>query len=219
VPLAGVDPRVLRVADSPNLRPTRDARNLLAANPTPRAISRRPTPGDFVRELAVDNKTTIPSPWLRRGRSNADGRGGRDSQERAFAARPGSRPASPTEPRAGAAREAGERDTGSLRRDAFRRESTPNPRAGREAQGAGGETRRPSAERTERAQPREAAPREIRRSEPRQQTGRRSESSDDGGSRRPQAERSGRSERSSRGDGTRSGGGSHAVARPPRNRQ
>ena len=31
----------------------------------PRAISRRMTPGDFVRELGVDNKTTIPAPWTR----------------------------------------------------------------------------------------------------------------------------------------------------------
>ena len=31
-----------------------------------RAIRTRPTPGDFVRELGVDNKTTIPAPWFRR---------------------------------------------------------------------------------------------------------------------------------------------------------
>jgi hypothetical protein len=56
----------LRVADSPYLRPTRDARGLRQAEAVPRAIRTRPTPGDYVRELAVDNQTTIPSFWLRR---------------------------------------------------------------------------------------------------------------------------------------------------------
>jgi hypothetical protein len=88
VPLAGIDPGALRVADSPHLRPTRDRRGLLASNPTPRAISRRPTPGDFVRELAVDNKTTIPSPWLSRGRARAEESRARQSQDQATAARP-----------------------------------------------------------------------------------------------------------------------------------
>ncbi len=71
VPLAGIDPQALRIAESPNLRPSRDGRALLASNPSVRAITRRPTPGDFVRELAVDNKTTIPSPWLRSGEARA----------------------------------------------------------------------------------------------------------------------------------------------------
>jgi hypothetical protein len=66
VSFEGVDPTALRVADSARLRPTRDARSLRDADATPRAIRTRPTPGDFVRELAVDNQTTIPSPWLRR---------------------------------------------------------------------------------------------------------------------------------------------------------
>ena len=61
-----VGPDALRVAESGGLRPTRDGRSLREAKAIPHAISRRPTPGDFVRELAVDNKTTIPSPWLRR---------------------------------------------------------------------------------------------------------------------------------------------------------
>ena len=60
-----VDPTALRVADSPALRPTRDGRGLRGGDAVPRAISRRPTPGDFVRELGVDNKTTIPAPWTR----------------------------------------------------------------------------------------------------------------------------------------------------------
>jgi hypothetical protein len=81
VPLAGVAQGALQVAESPNHRPTRDARALQAANPSARAISRRPTPGDFVRELAVDNKTTIPSPWLRRGRATNAG-GGERSERR-----------------------------------------------------------------------------------------------------------------------------------------
>jgi hypothetical protein len=89
VPLAGIDPGALRVADSPSLRPTRDGRSLLASNPAGRAISRRPTPGDFVRELGVDNKTTIPSPWLRRGRDGATQRVEREGRERTDGARDG----------------------------------------------------------------------------------------------------------------------------------
>ena len=58
-----IDPGALRAADSVALRPTRDARNLRSGDAAPRAISRRQTPGDFVRELGVDNKTTIPAPW------------------------------------------------------------------------------------------------------------------------------------------------------------
>jgi hypothetical protein len=64
VPVTGIDPRSLRVADSPNLRLTRDVHTLAVSNPEARAISRRPSPGDFVRELSVDNKTTIPATWL-----------------------------------------------------------------------------------------------------------------------------------------------------------
>jgi hypothetical protein len=89
VPLAGIEPGALRVADSPTLRPTRDGRSLLASNQSARAISRRPTPGDFVRELAVDNKTTIPSPWLRRGRDGATQRVEREGRERTGGARDG----------------------------------------------------------------------------------------------------------------------------------
>lgn len=60
-----IDPTALRVADSVALRPTRDARGLSPEHAVPRAISRRMTPGDFVRELGADNKTTIPAPWTR----------------------------------------------------------------------------------------------------------------------------------------------------------
>jgi hypothetical protein len=86
VPLAGIAPQALRIADSPSLRPSRDGRALLASNPSVRAISRRPTPGDFVRELAVDNKTTIPSPWLRSGQSRGEGEP-RDARDRAASRR------------------------------------------------------------------------------------------------------------------------------------
>jgi hypothetical protein len=58
-----IAPGELRAADSVALRPTRDARSLQEGDAAPRAISRRQTPGDFVRELQVDNKTTIPAPW------------------------------------------------------------------------------------------------------------------------------------------------------------
>jgi hypothetical protein len=61
-----LEPGALRVAETPALRPTRDARDLRDVA-VPRAISRRPAPGDSVRELAVDGRTTIPAPWVRRG--------------------------------------------------------------------------------------------------------------------------------------------------------
>ena len=60
-----VDSAVLRVADSPLLRPTRDVAVLRPSDASPRLIRTRATPGDFVRELSVDNKTTIPAPWTR----------------------------------------------------------------------------------------------------------------------------------------------------------
>lgn len=60
-----VDTSVLQVAESPRLRPTRDAAHLREGEDVPRAISRRPSMGDHVRELGVDNKTSIPAPWTR----------------------------------------------------------------------------------------------------------------------------------------------------------
>jgi hypothetical protein len=60
-----IDPAGLRVAESVALRPTRDARGLREEGAVQRTISRRMTPGDFVRELGADNKTTIPAPWTR----------------------------------------------------------------------------------------------------------------------------------------------------------
>ena len=65
VSLAGIDPASFRVADDAVMRPTRDATSLRAGDAAPRAVSRRQTMGDFVRELQVDNKTTIPAPWTR----------------------------------------------------------------------------------------------------------------------------------------------------------
>ncbi len=60
-----VDSGALRVADAISLRPTRDASSLREDGGGPRAISRKMSPGDFVRELGPDNKTTIPAPWTR----------------------------------------------------------------------------------------------------------------------------------------------------------
>jgi hypothetical protein len=65
MPVQRVDPSVLRVGASPLDRPTRDVAVLRHADPAPAAIRTRMTPGDFVRELSVDNKTTIPAPWTR----------------------------------------------------------------------------------------------------------------------------------------------------------
>jgi hypothetical protein len=62
---ARVDAGTLRVADSPLLRPTRDVAALRPSDAAPGLIRTRATPGDFVRELSVDNKTTIPAPWTR----------------------------------------------------------------------------------------------------------------------------------------------------------
>jgi hypothetical protein len=86
VALAGIDPQALRVGESPSFRPTRDGRALRASNEPVRAISRRPTPGDFVRELSVDNKTTIPAPWLR-GSQPRGGSEPRDARDRAASRR------------------------------------------------------------------------------------------------------------------------------------
>jgi hypothetical protein len=88
VPLTGLDPQLLRVADSPNLRPTRDARTLLATNPVARPISRRPERGDFVRELSADGGTTIPAPWMRRPRAGAGEAAARGARDSAVGARP-----------------------------------------------------------------------------------------------------------------------------------
>ncbi len=106
-----VDPDAVRVADSPLFRPTRDGRQLRAGDARAFAISRRQTPGDFVRELGVDNKTTIPAPWTRGygsppagvdgARYGAQRRDGskRDPDESANGADPGSASASSRRPR------------------------------------------------------------------------------------------------------------------------
>jgi hypothetical protein len=61
-----IDPATFRVGDGAVLRPTRDARSLGTSQPAPaRAVSRRQSMGDFVRELGVDNQTSIPAPWTR----------------------------------------------------------------------------------------------------------------------------------------------------------
>ncbi len=67
VNIAGLGSASLRVAASARYRPTRDAGQFYQGEATVRALRTKATPGDFVRELAVDNKTTIPSPWFRRG--------------------------------------------------------------------------------------------------------------------------------------------------------
>jgi hypothetical protein len=78
-----LDVGLLRVADSPRLRPTRDALGLRQHDGAPRFVSRRPGPGDFVRELAVDNRTTIPAPWTRGyGRPPAGVDGAREGTRR-----------------------------------------------------------------------------------------------------------------------------------------
>lgn len=77
-----LDPAGLKVAGSIRLQPTRDLKAFRQAEAAPRLLSTRQTPGDFVPELAVDNKTTIPAPWLRR-------RGARGSDSGSAAAHDG----------------------------------------------------------------------------------------------------------------------------------
>ncbi len=67
-----VDPRPevlgeVRVADSPRLRLSRDARELREVA-VPRAVRTKPTPADTVPELGVDRESTIPAPWIARRR-------------------------------------------------------------------------------------------------------------------------------------------------------
>jgi Family of unknown function (DUF6600)/FecR protein len=83
----GVDAAALsamHIADSASLRPTRDGQSLREGGPIPGR--HKLTPGDFVRELAVDNKTTIPAPWLREG--EARGEVGRAYSRRESATQP-----------------------------------------------------------------------------------------------------------------------------------
>ena len=65
LPAGRVDATSLRVADSPSLRPSRDGSVLRPESAVPRTVSTKQRPGDFVRELGVDNRTTIPAPWTR----------------------------------------------------------------------------------------------------------------------------------------------------------
>jgi hypothetical protein len=72
VGLDGLDLSAMQVDDSARLRPTRDGRTLRAAGAFQGAVRRKLTPGDFVRELSVDNKTTIPAPSLREGEARGE---------------------------------------------------------------------------------------------------------------------------------------------------
>ncbi len=69
---------VMRVADSPQARPTRDGRSLDVQTAVPRSgaaprnVRMGHTPGDTVPEIAHDNKTTIPAPMVRRSRPRDD---------------------------------------------------------------------------------------------------------------------------------------------------
>ena len=244
VALAGIDPRALRIAESPSYRPSRDARALLASNRSVRAISRRPTPGDFVRELAVDNKTTIPSPWLREGQRRNDDSGQRETQSsrrvegygrrdtqayRRAEPRPReSTPAAqslggfrPRETEARSRRSPSERSEPRTESGAYQRYRSNEPRGDHRSQTPRAE-RSPApardGSRAERAAPRSPGFGSSRSyepsSRPRGDSGS-SRSSDSGSSRSSEAGAS----RSSRSDsGSRpSGGGGAMRSRPPRN--
>ncbi len=66
-----VDATMMHSAESALLRPTRDLASLREGALSKGVISTRPTPGDFVPELAVDNKT-LPAPWFRGGSTPRD---------------------------------------------------------------------------------------------------------------------------------------------------
>lgn len=74
VELRPEETRELRVAETAHARPSRDARTIdvQTAVPrdggAPRNIRMKHTPGDTVPEIAVDNRTTIPAPMVRRAR-------------------------------------------------------------------------------------------------------------------------------------------------------
>jgi hypothetical protein len=72
VGLSGLDLAGIRIADSASLRPGRDGRSLRNADAFPGIVRHKLVPGDFVRELAVDNKTTIPASWPRSGETRVD---------------------------------------------------------------------------------------------------------------------------------------------------
>jgi hypothetical protein len=80
VPVNGLDLAGIRIADSASLRPGRDGRSLRKADAFPGIVRHKLVPGDFVRELAVDNKTTIPASWLRGGETRVDS--GRENTRR-----------------------------------------------------------------------------------------------------------------------------------------
>ncbi len=69
IPSASIATSALQVADSAALHPTHDGRRLRKATAVPRAISRRPNPGGFVRKLSVDSKTTTPPSEVRNSRA------------------------------------------------------------------------------------------------------------------------------------------------------
>src|SRR5262249_19787385 len=195
VPVTGIDPRSLRVADSPNLRLTRDVHTLAVSNPEARAISRRPSPGDFVRELSVDNKTTIPATWLHARPRRDDGSdsrerdaregapaGARARRDAGSAASAGGAPqaaapqaAAPQEPRAAEPRppRSGPWNTPRARGDAGARQATPPGRddARAERQPRQESERRPESDRPayrREAQPRNDEPAQARESRPRE---------------------------------------------------
>ena len=68
----------LRVAETPQARPSRDLRTIEVRSAVqrdgavPRNVRMRQTPGDTVPEIAVDNRTTIPAPVVRRSRPRDD---------------------------------------------------------------------------------------------------------------------------------------------------
>jgi hypothetical protein len=88
----------MQVAASASLRPTRDALGLMEGGKTVRSLSTRPMPGDFVPELAGDNKT-LRTPWFRGGTPSSVGAQVRDDSGRSLGntaggTRRGSEPAS-----------------------------------------------------------------------------------------------------------------------------
>jgi hypothetical protein len=232
----------LRAADSVALRPTRDARSLEAGGAAPRAVSRRQSPGDFVRELQVDNKTTIPAPWTHGygpppagvdgARYGAQRRTDADDSKDARTSTPTSASSSGSDGRTSSSSQRQAQRTGYARRPA-EDTSGAGQTAAPTASSAGAESRRSrsdwstrsqqessggvgSSERTERSESSATGARSRSGNEGSSSYRRREEG--DGGSRQSGGESSGASRSRSGGDGS---GGSRqhtgaGASRPPR---
>lgn len=156
----------MRIAESARLRPTRDGQSLRAAERVPGR--HKLTPGDFVRELAVDNKTTIPAPWLRRGEASGELGRAYARRETATERTPARRnEGAAATPKAGEARRASSPRTGTPASSGTPTRARPSGEARPATPRAGAERRTPSARSGSAKAPREPTS-SLQRTQPRQ---------------------------------------------------